>query len=99
VALYHNIRLPHDETDECKRYVMPDPGVLYEAYRRVREQAYPTCARSLIEPAATMMNFSDLKAVLSLAAGYLDLTTYTLGQERCVGKLRDIWRARRARWG
>ena len=35
--------------------------------------------------------------VLVLAEAYMDLTTYPLGQECCVGKLRDIWRARRAR--
>lgn len=85
------IKLPHDETDPDKRYSMPDPDALADAYQRVRSH----WSRGA-QPSEGNME-SDLAAVLALARGYLDLTTYELGQECCVGKLRDIWRARRAR--
>lgn len=82
------MRLPHGEADPAKRYSMPDPDELHASYERVYR------ARWYGGPAASE---DDIAYVLTLAGGYLDLTTYTLGQECCVGKLRDIWRARRAR--
>lgn len=81
------LRLPHGETDETKTYSMPDPDALHEAYDAVYRFRYYGGP----EPTPT-----QLSHVLTLAGGYLDLTTYTLGQECCVGKLRDIWRARRS---
>lgn len=84
--------LPHGEEDERRTYVMPDPDeagtgealrALWEAYDAPGDKV--TVRRD------------DLVRVLGLAIGYLDLTTYELGQEHCVRKLRDIWRARRAR--
>ena len=82
------LRLPHGETDPAKRYSMPDPDELYEAYMRVhRHRFYGEGA----------LNKDDLSSVLALASGYLSLTTHELGQECCVGKLRDVWRARSAR--
>lgn len=82
--------LPHGETHRDKVYSMPDPDGLIGAYENVRERVYHPEWK--LDPTR-----EDLKRVLMLAEGYLDLTTYTLGQECCVGKLRDIWRARRAR--
>lgn len=82
-----SLRLPHGETDPDKTYSMPDPdalGAAYEAVYRARFYGGP--------PASP----DDIARVLTLAGGYLDLTTYELGQECCVEKLRDIWRARRA---
>jgi hypothetical protein len=67
---------------------MPDPDVLRDAYAVVYRHEYYG------ERAPTD---SETAMVLTLAAGYLDLTMYELGQECCVKKLRDIWRARRAR--
>ncbi len=81
------LQLPHGETDERKRYSFPDPdalGGLYEsAYRAAWYEKRP-------------LERDEVLALLSMASGYLDLTTYELGQECCVEKLRDIWRARRA---
>lgn len=77
------LRLPHGETDENKRYSFPDPddeGNI-DALWTMR-YGEPTRAQVL--------------RALSLAQAYMALTTYELGQEHCVGKLRDIWRARRA---
>lgn len=75
-----------------KRYSMPDPDVLHDAYGRVRRAAFGNVFDGEGE-----IDAADLRRVLMLAQGYLDLTTYVLGQECCVGKLRDVWRARRAR--
>ena len=88
------IRLPHDETDEAKRYTMPNPDALIDTYRRLRGRAFPPFPVILTCP--VLLDTDDLRAVLSLADGYITLTTYSLGQECCVGKLRDIWRARRS---
>lgn len=82
-----HLRLPHDEADERNRYSMPDPDEHADALGEVYRHCYY----------GESLDLEDLKRVLALAQGYLDLTTYTLGQECCVGKLRDIWRARRAR--
>lgn len=83
------LRLPHDETDERKRYSMPDPDEHAEAYGEVYRCLY----------GGEELSREQLKRVLELAGGYMALTTYELGQECCVEKLRDIWRARRAREG
>lgn len=82
------LRLPHGETDERRRYTLPDPDALTDAYARAYRDVYYESR----EP-----DIADVKRLLMLARGYLDLTTYVLGQETCVGKLRDVWRARRAR--
>lgn len=81
------LRLPHDETDETKRYSLPDPDALAVAY----DAAYRAhwYGERVVTP-------EEIGHVLALARGYLDLTTHSLGQEVCVGKLRDVWRARRA---
>lgn len=81
------LQLPTADAPANKRYVMPDPDALMEVYQRLHEAAYHDL------PIST----ADVKDVLLLAEGYLNLTTYELGQECCVAKLRDIWRARRAR--
>jgi hypothetical protein len=81
------MRLPSDDAPPRERYTMPDPDGLSDAYQRLREAAYHD----------THMSRDDVKAVLMLAEGYLGLTTYEMGQECCVAKLRDIWRARRRR--
>lgn len=80
--------LPHDETDERERYSMPDPDEHADAFSRVYRHRWYGEA----EPSR-----EDFERVIMLADGYLSLTTYELGQECCVEKLRDIWRARRAR--
>jgi len=81
------IKLPHGESDTAKRYSMPDPDALGAAvsvlYRSIFYHERPPTREELIR-------------VVTLAQGYLDLTTYELGQEHCAAKLRDIWRARRA---
>lgn len=93
--------LPHGETDPRKTYSMPDPDALAEAYGRARQRAWPpgTMQHGPRDDDEVMVSAGDLRRVLDLARGYLDLTTHALGQERCVGKLRDIWRARRASTG
>jgi hypothetical protein len=83
------VRLPHDETDERKRYSMPDVDELHDAYIRLY--------RAVWYDHEGAPDIEDIKRVLMLANGYVSLTTYELGQECCVGKLRDIWRARRHR--
>ncbi len=88
VALYRKagrILLPHGEKDPSKQYTFPDPlhGPFIEAEQRAR-----------YNPKA--LTRSDILALCSLASAYRSLTAYELGQECCVGKLRDIWRARRA---
>ena len=83
------MQLPHDETDERKRYAMPDPDELMSLYRAARDRRYYPNSRQCY----TDEQITD--ALIALAGGYLDLTTYELGQECCVQKLRDIWRARR----
>lgn len=78
------MRLPHDESNERKRYSFSDPDSerIAEAMDRCR---YGTPTRE------------DMLVVLGVACDYVHLTTYALGQEHCVGQLRAIWRARRAR--
>lgn len=90
----HAMRLPHDETDERKRYAMPDPDALAPAYGSLYDAAWYRGDRTT---ETVTVSREELRRLLSLAGGYLDLTTYELGQEHCVEKLRDVWRARRAR--
>lgn len=78
------LRLPIDETDERKRYSMPYPD----------DERYGEVRRRFVE--AGEITQADGHYLFALAEAYLHLTTYPLGQERCVHKLRDIWRARRA---
>ena len=91
------LRLPHGETRPEHRYSMPDPDGLAADYLAAREKLYPGGLEDL--PKVVVLGRVELEHVLRLAGAYLDLTTYELGQEHCVGKLRDIWRARRARPG
>jgi hypothetical protein len=81
------MRLPHNETDKTKRYTMTNPIAASDAYTAVYRWRYSG------ERQPTPEEFSR---VLMLAGDYLHLTTYELGQECCVRKLRDIWRAVRA---
>lgn len=87
------LRLPHDETDESKRYTMPDPDALCHLLASARDKTYPYNFGQF-DP--SVITREEMVALTSLAEGYLTLTTYELGQEHCVEKLRDIWRARRA---
>ncbi len=82
------LKLPHGETDPRKTYSFPDTDALSEAYAEAYDRHFHQ-KKSLTN--------SQVRVLLSLAQGYLALTTYVLGQECCVKKLRDIWRARRAR--
>lgn len=82
------MKLPHAETRPEHVYSMPDPDGLLEIYSRAYRRHF-----SEKQP----LTEQEIAAVLTLAGGYLDLTMYELGQECCVGKLRDIWRARAAR--
>jgi hypothetical protein len=83
------LRLPSEDSPQSKRYSMPDPdGPASDAYERLYHAVYYD---------SRTPDLADVKEVLQLASGYLDLTTYEMGQECCVGKLRDIWRARRRR--
>jgi len=91
-----NMRLPHGETDERKRYSLPDPDALSEHYEKAYDAVYYR-GRPLGDASPVTLDKDDAAALLILARGYLDLTTYELGQECCVEKLRDVWRARRAR--
>ena len=88
------MKLPHGEADPNKTYSMPDPDALLGRYIDAYSAHYP-CVGKL----GTHGTLSDeqVSTLLTLAQGYLDLTMYELGQECCVAKLRDIWRARRAR--
>jgi hypothetical protein len=79
--------LPHGVTDPALTYSMPDPDALLKTYEAAYSAHYYE-RRTLTD--------EQIAVVLMLAGGYLDLTLYALGQECCVGKLRDIWRARRA---
>jgi hypothetical protein len=86
--------LPMGEEDSRKTYTMPDPDGLCDAYGRLYGVVFHRDAP--VAPTVEVSR-SDLIKVLSLASGYETLTTYELGQEHCVEKLRDIWRSRRAR--
>ena len=73
-----------------------DPDAGYDAWMSVRHARFPPGPLAPT-PETVTVDAAELATVLSLAEGYLDLTMYELGQGCCVGKLRDIWRARRAR--
>lgn len=90
-----HMRLPHDTTDARKRYTMPDPDALEERFASARGAIFPPL--HVESPTHVTMTREDACALLALADGYLTLTQCELGQECSVGKLRDIWRARRAR--
>ena len=88
-----NLLLPHDAPDRRGDYLMPDPEHGAEAYRSLYGAAFDGSGSD----GDVVVTRTELRRVLALASGYLTLTTYELGQEHCVGKLRDIWRARRKR--
>lgn len=90
------VRLPHDESDPRKRYVLPDPDYCADAYSVAYRATYYS-GRPLGETPSITIDYETMARLLALAGGYIDLTTYELGQEACVEKLRDLWRARRAR--
>lgn len=81
------LKLPHGETDPAHIYVVPDPREVARAVERMHRATYYGGE-----------TISDREwAILSdAAAAYVYLTTDILGQEHCVAKLRDIWRAMRA---
>ena len=85
------IILPSADAPKERRYQMPNPDALRPAYDRMYRRVFYSDKAST----TTVPLDDDLKRLLALAKGYLDLTTYELGQECCVGKLRDIWRHRR----
>jgi hypothetical protein len=89
----HRIPLPHGEADSRKRYSMPDPDSLEPVYTEAY-RAFYSAGLSLGEHGS--LTDKQISVLFALASGYLDLTMYELGQECCVEKLRDIWRARRA---
>lgn len=88
------VTLPHGETDPRKTYSLPNPEALRPARDRVRHACYPQPAFSA--PDQITVDRSDLVRLLMLADGYLVLAAGPGGQELMVGKLRDLWRARRA---
>lgn len=99
------MRLPHDETDPQKLYSFPDPDVLIDSYIALRDEVHPPFAdsaefavgrRERSDSGKRVVTYTHAAYVLMLANAYLTLTTYELGQEHCIQKLRDIWRARRA---
>lgn len=85
------LRLPVGETDPNKIYHYPDPDALKPDYLEARSKFYTSGGRT--QP----LSEHELYVLFELAGAYLNLTTYALGQECCVEKLRDIWRARRAK--
>lgn len=70
---------------------MPDPDELSPTY----DTAYRAWFYGNLD--SRSLTHEQMVVLFTLAQGYLDLTTYELGQEHCVSKLRDIWRARRGR--
>lgn len=99
------MRLPHDESDPQKLYSFPDPDVLVDSYIALRDEVHPPFAdsaefavgrRERSDSGKRVVTYTHAAYVLMLANAYLTLTTYELGQEHCLRKLRDIWRARRA---
>lgn len=78
------LRLTPGETNPRRTYTLPDPDSpgLHDAAHAARSG----------EPTR-----SQLYELAAVAEAYLHLTTYSLGQEHCARKLRDVWRARRAR--
>lgn len=80
------IRLPSLKAPPEQRYSMPNPDHRPAAYRAVYDWLWYSGPQPERE---------DLLQVLNLANGYRALTVYH-GQEDAVGKLRDVWRHRRA---
>jgi len=87
--------LPHGEREPSKTYSMPDPDGLHEYFLDARRAVFPGIGK-LDGRSPRVLTYEQAVALVTLAEGYLTLTMYELGQECCVGKLRDIWRARRA---
>lgn len=83
------LRLPLGETDRAKQYTMPDP-------RRVSELLDRTSV-GLRGDSPVMLSRGALLELHAVARAYLHLTTHPTGQERCVAKLREVWRYLRAR--
>ena len=88
-ALYRKagrLLLPHTEADPAKQYTFPDPTCEGLAEAEWSARHFPET-----------LTRSQLLTLCSAASAYRSLCTYELGQECCVGKLRDIWRALRSR--
>lgn len=90
------LRLPHDETAPEKLYSFPNPDALIVAFRALNQEVYLFADDEQRSRDRVTVSYDHVAYVLMLANAYLDLTMYELGQECCVEKLRDIWRARRA---
>jgi hypothetical protein len=88
-ATCKRMTLPSEDAPPDERYSMPDPDADLEAFVRLRAAAF--------DPDRPHADINDIRAVLSLANGYLDLTRGEAGQEVNVKRLRDIWRERRRR--
>lgn len=86
----HYMRLHSGDPE--KQYLMPDPDAVQDIYYAARHKFYPLTG----EPRA--LTAEERMVVTMLAEAYLHLTTYSLGQECCVQKLRDVWRARKKRF-
>lgn len=92
------MNLPHGETDSRKTYSMPDPDALSDACSEAHHAVFPHTSELRGPPYPDVtLTYSQAVALLTLSEGYRVLTMHELGQEHCVEKLRDIWRARRAR--
>jgi hypothetical protein len=89
------LRLPHSETAPEKLYSFPNPDTLIVAFRALNQEVYLFADDEQRSRNRVTVSYEHVAYVLMLAHAYLDLTMYELGQEHCVEKLRDIWRARR----
>lgn len=87
------MKLPHGETDPRKTYSMPDPDALAKTLSDARHAVF---TGDLTPRSHVTLTYFRAVALVTLAEGYMDLTTYELGQGHCVATLRDIWRKRRA---
>lgn len=90
------LRVPHDETDETDEskvasFPNPDHDAVDKAFGRANDLLFSK--RLGVEDEAAV------RMLYSIAEAYMHLTTYDLGQEVCVTRLRQIWRARRAAKG
>ena len=89
------LQLPHDNDDPSKRYALADPDELTPyAVRAYRATYYdePDDSDELVT-----VSRKSMIALLAMAESYQALTMSALTQKDAVGKLRDLWRARRAR--
>jgi len=82
------MRLPSPDAPRDLQYNMCDPDYMAERVRTIRTAHYSS---------GETLSREDVAVLLLLADDYLHLTTCACGQEHCVRKLRDIWRARRGR--